>query len=143
MIPGLIQKVTVWTLIIRKTTSRITPFNHIINLWTSAIYQASLLMMIIICQAHLLANPLTIPLMYNLILWNNFLIKKEVQKFPESWVLDFYNNILCGRGFVFCPRKQKKLIKQKQWKPELKTFFVTVPIFCWELVFLLGTNWLT
>ena len=48
----------------------------IINSWTFAIYQASFLMMIIICQAHLMADPLTIPLMYNLVLWNNFLIKK-------------------------------------------------------------------
>ena len=31
---------------------------------------------IIICHAHLLANLLTIPLMYNLIVWNNFLEKK-------------------------------------------------------------------
>ena len=30
---------------------------------------------IIICQAHLLANFPTIPLMYNLVLWNNFLKK--------------------------------------------------------------------
>ena len=29
------------------------------------------------CQAHLLADLLTIPLMYNLVLWNNFLKKKK------------------------------------------------------------------
>ena len=34
-------------------------------------------MLIIICQAHLLAGPLTIPLMYNLVLWNNFLKQKN------------------------------------------------------------------
>ena len=33
-------------------------------------------MLIIICQAHLLADPLTIPLMYNLVLWNN---KKKIK----------------------------------------------------------------
>ena len=31
----------------------------------------------IICQAHLLADPLIIPLMYNLVLWNYFLKKKS------------------------------------------------------------------
>ena len=36
---------------------------------------------IIICQAHLPANPLTIPLiMYSIILWNNFLKKKKKKK---------------------------------------------------------------
>ena len=39
------------------------------------LYQASFLMLIIICQAHLLVDPITIPLMYNLKLWNNFLKK--------------------------------------------------------------------
>ena len=38
----------------------------------------------IICQAHLLADPLTISLMYNLVLWNNFLKKKNERKKKES-----------------------------------------------------------
>ena len=41
-------------------------------------------MMIIICQAHLLADPLTIPLMYNLVLWNTFLIKKDFTLLVKS-----------------------------------------------------------
>ena len=37
-------------------------------------------MLIIICQAHLLADPLTSPLMYNLVLWNNLLKKKKKKR---------------------------------------------------------------
>ena len=35
---------------------------------------------LIICQAHLLVDLPTIPLMYNLVLWNNFLKKKKKKK---------------------------------------------------------------
>ena len=43
-------------------------------------------MLIIICQAHLLADPLTIPLMYNLVLWNNFL--KKTKKKQENFIVE-------------------------------------------------------
>ena len=41
-------------------------------------------MVIIICQAHLLADPLTIPLLYNLVLWNNFLKKQKKNQIDKN-----------------------------------------------------------
>ena len=37
------------------------------------------------CQAHLLADLPTIPLMYNLVLWNNFLKKMLIKQIVLSW----------------------------------------------------------
>ena len=50
------------------------------------------LMLIIICQAHLLADPPTIPLMYNLVLWNIFQ-KKNCNAFFYTF-LAFKPNIV-------------------------------------------------
>ena len=44
------------------------------------------------CQAHLLADLLTIPLMYNLVLWNNFL--KNTKKQWITKIKKLYNLVL-------------------------------------------------
>ena len=62
------------------------------------------------CQAHMLADLLTIPLMYNLVLWNNFLkktkkTKQNKKKHPPRPVPVLFNLetnyfVLCESGFL-------------------------------------------
>ena len=54
------------------------------------------------CQAHLLADLLTIPLMYSLILWNNFLKKKKKKNLTELKILFPLDNF-------FLSNQEKKL----------------------------------
>ena len=54
------------------------------------------------CQAHLLADLLTIPLMFILILWNNFLKKKKKKSAKFQGTLFIYwSNLYSGLHYIY------------------------------------------
>ena len=62
------------------------------------------------CQAHLLADTLKIPLMYNPVFWNNFQKKKKIRA------------------------------KAQIWKFESRTFKINPDVSCWELLFIVTSK---
>ena len=77
MIPRLLQKVTVWTLIIRKTTSRITALLSYYQIMNLCYIPSKFPHDDHYLPSTFAGRPFTIPLIYSLVLWNNFLKKKK------------------------------------------------------------------